>query len=128
MIPVGGTVIVWVPVALYLVLNGAVIKGIILIGVGAGSIVLIGNVLQPFLIGGQARLPLFPLYLASFGGLAYFGFLGLLLGPIILAVVLETFVIYQEEYQQGGNDVIMGVATDPHADLRTARGLADKPL
>ena len=128
MIPVGGTVIVWVPVALYLLLNGAVVKGIILIGVGAGSIVLIGNVLQPFLIGGQARLPLFPLYLASFGGLAYFGFLGLLLGPIILAVVLETFVIYQEEYQQGGNDVIMGVATDPHADLRTARGLADKPV
>ena len=33
MLPVGGTAIVWAPVALYLLLSGAVIKGIILIGV-----------------------------------------------------------------------------------------------
>ena len=128
LVPVGGTAIVWVPIALYLLLSGAMVKGIVLIGVGAGLIGLMDNLLQPLLVGGQTRLPVLPLYLASFGGLAYFGFLGLLLGPIILAVVLETFVIYQEEYQQEGNDVIMGVATDPHADLRTARGLADKPV
>ena len=128
LVPVGGTAIVWVPIALYLLLSGAMVKGIVLIGVGAGLIGLMDNLLQPLLVGGQTRLPVLPLYLASFGGLAYFGFLGLLLGPIILAVVLETFVIYQKEYQQEGNDVIMGVATDPHADLRTARGLADKPV
>jgi predicted PurR-regulated permease PerM len=128
MLPVGGTAIVWVPVALYLLLSGAVAQGVILIGVGAGLVGLMDNLLQPLLVGGQARLPVLPLFLASFGGLAYFGFLGLFLGPILLAVVLVTFVIYQEEYQQEGNDVIIGVTTDPRDDLRTAHELPEKPL
>jgi predicted PurR-regulated permease PerM len=128
MLPVGGTAIVWVPVSLYLLLSGAVAKGVILIGVGAGLVGLMDNLLQPLLVGGKARLPVLPLFLASFGGLAYFGFLGLFLGPILLAVVLVTFVIYQEEYQQEGSDMIIGVTTDPREDLRTARTLADKTL
>ena len=127
MLPVGGSAIVWVPVALYLLLSGAVAKGIILIGIGAGLVGLMDNLLQPLLIGGKARLPVLPLFLASFGGLAYFGLLGLFIGPILLALVLETFVIYQEEYQQPGDDIIVGVTTDPGEDLRTAHKLTDKP-
>jgi len=128
LLPVGGTAIVWVPVALSLLLSGAVAKGVILIGVGAGLVGLMDNLLQPLLVGRQARLPVLPLFLASFGGLAYFGFLGLFLGPILLAVVLVTFVIYQEEYQQQGSDMIIGVTTDPRDDLRTAHELPQKPL
>ena len=128
LLPVGGTAIVWVPVALYLLLSGAVTKGVILIGVGAVLVGLMDNLLQPLLVGGQARLPVFSLFLASFGGLAYFGFLGLFLGPILLAVVLETFVIYQEEYQQEGNGIILGVTPDPREELRTTHALADKPV
>jgi predicted PurR-regulated permease PerM len=125
MLPVGGTAIVWLPIALYLLLSGAVAKGVILIGVGAGLVALMDNLLQPLLVGGKARLPVLPLFLASFGGLAYFGFLGLFIGPILLAVVLVTFVIYQKEYQQQGSDMLIGVTTDPHEDLRRAHKLAD---
>jgi hypothetical protein len=71
------------------------------------------NLLQPLLVGGKARLPVLPLFLVSFGGLAYFGFLGLFLGPVLLAVVLVMFVIYQEEYQQQASDMLIGVPTDP---------------
>jgi predicted PurR-regulated permease PerM len=128
LLPVGGTALLWVPVALYLLLSGAVIKGVILIGVGAILVGLMDNLLQPLLVGGHARLPMLPLYLASFGGLACFGFLGLFLGPMLLAVVLETLVIYQEEYQQQGSDMIVGVTTNPHDDLRPAHEVADKPV
>jgi predicted PurR-regulated permease PerM len=128
MLPVGGTAIVWVPVALYLLLSGAVAKGVILIAVGAGLVGLMDNLLQPILVGGRARLPVLPLYLASFGALAYFGLLGLFLGPILLAVALEMLVIYQEEYQQEGNDTIIAVTTDSREDLRTAHALVDKTL
>ena len=128
MLPVGGTAIIWVPIALYLLLSGAVAKGIILIAVGAGLVGLMDNLLQPILVGGRARLPVLPLYLASFGALAYFGLLGLFLGPILLAVTLEMLVIYQEEYQQEGNDTIITSRTDSRADLRTAHELADKTL
>jgi len=128
MLPVGGTAIVWVPIALYLLLSGAVTKGIILIAVGAGLVGLMDNLLQPILVGGRARLPVLPLYLASFGALAYFGLLGLFLGPILLAITLEMLVIYQEEYQQEGNDTIIAVSTDSREDLRAAHELADKTL
>lgn len=123
LLPVGGSAIVWAPVALYLSFSGAVAKGVILIGVGVG---LVG--LQPLLVGGKARLPVLPLFLVSFGGLAYFGFLGLFLGPILLAVVLVTFVIYQEEYQQQGNGMTIGVTSDPREDLRSTHNLTDKTV
>jgi len=113
MLPVGGTAIVWVPVAAYLLLSGAVAKGVLLIGVGAGLVGLMDNLLQPLLVGGKARLPVLPLFLASLGALAYFGFLGLFLGPALLAVVLVMFEIYQEEYQQQASDMLVGVTTDP---------------
>jgi predicted PurR-regulated permease PerM len=128
MLPVGGTAIVWAPVALYLLFSGAVAKGVILIGVGAGLVGLMDNLLQPLLIGGKAHLPILPLFLASFGGLAYFGFLGLFIGPVLLAVVLVTFVIYQEEYQQQSSNRIVGVRTDSREDLGTVHKLADKTL
>ena len=128
MLPIGGTAIVWLPVALYLLLGGAVAKGIILIAVGAGLVGLMDNLLQPFLVCGRAHLPVLPLYLATFGALAYFGFLGLFLGPLLLAVALEMLVIYQEEYQQEGNDTIIAVTPDSHENLRSAHELADKTL
>lgn len=106
-LPVGGTALVWVPLALYLLLNGAMLKGLILIAVGVGVIGMLDNLLLPILVGSEARLPVLPLFFASLGGLAYFGFLGLFLGPILLAVVLETFDIYQEDYQQPKSDLIL---------------------
>jgi predicted PurR-regulated permease PerM len=128
MLPIGGTAIVWVPVSLYLLLGGAMAKGIILIAVGAGLVGLMDNLLQPFLVCGRAHLPVLPLYLATFGALAYFGFLGLFLGPLLLAVALEMLVIYQEEYQQEENDTIIAATTDSRENLRSAHELADKTL
>ena len=128
LLPVAGTAIVWAPVALYLLFSGAVAKGVILIGVGLGLVGLMDNLLQPLLVGGKARLPVLPLFLASLGGLAYFGFLGLFLGPVLLAVVLVTFVIYQEEYQQQGSGMIIGVTSDPREDLRSTHNLTDKTV
>lgn len=106
-LPVGGTSLVWVPLALYLLGSGAMLKGVILIAVGVGVIGMMDNLLLPMLVGSEARLPVLPLFFSSLGGLAYFGFLGLFLGPILLAVVLETFDIYQEDYQQSKSDLIL---------------------
>lgn len=106
-LPFGGTAIVWVPVALYLLFTGAVVKAVILIVAGVGLVGLMDNLLQPILVGTEAKLPMLPLFFASLGGLAYYGFLGLFLGPILLAAVLETFAIYQDEYQQRTNDLII---------------------
>jgi predicted PurR-regulated permease PerM len=57
-------------------------------------------VLYYWLTGSQARLPMLLLFFASLGGIAYFGFIGLFLGPLLLAVIVAMFRIYEEDYRQ----------------------------
>ncbi|HKQ33668.1 MAG TPA: AI-2E family transporter [Nitrospiraceae bacterium] len=128
MLPVGGTAIIWAPIALYFLLSGAVANGVILIAIGAGLVGLMDNLLLPILIGVRARLPLLPLFLASFGGLIYFGILGLFLGPIILAGVIETSTIYRKEYQQDEQAPVIAVTTSSRDNLLPTPELIGKPL
>lgn len=109
-------------------LSGAVANGVILIAIGAGLVGLMDNLLLPILVGARARLPLFPLFLASFGCLACFGPLGLFLGPIILALVLETFMIYHEEDQHDEQTLVMAVTTHSRDNLHPAPEWIGKPL
>ena len=107
LLPFGGTSLVWMPVAIYLFITGSIMKGCIMIGIGVGLVGLMDNLLQPFLIGNKAQLPMLFLFFASLGGLASFGLLGLFLGPIILAVLLETFRIYQDEFQDHPSELLI---------------------
>ena len=58
LLPFGGTSLVWIPVAIYLFITGSIMKGCIMIGIGAGLVGLLDNLLQPFLIGNKAQLPM----------------------------------------------------------------------
>jgi predicted PurR-regulated permease PerM len=107
LLPFGGTAIVWVPVAIYLFVGGSIVKGVIMVVVGAGLVGLMDNLLQPLLIGTKAQLPMLFLFFASLGGLASFGLLGLFLGPILLAVLLELFRIYREEFQDQQSELLV---------------------
>jgi predicted PurR-regulated permease PerM len=102
LVPVGGTALVWGPLAVYLLVTGSIWKGLILLAVGGGLVGLMDNILQPWLIGSKAELPLLFLFFATIGGIAYFGFIGLFLGPIILGIVLAAFEIYREEFVGNG--------------------------
>lgn len=95
-IPFVGTALVWVPAALYLMAQGVVWKTIFLV---AWSAVVVGsadNVLRPMLVSGKARVGTLTVFFGVLGGLAAFGFIGLFLGPVILALVL-TLIEFAEE-------------------------------
>ena len=100
LLPMGGTAIIWGPLALYLLVTGAVWKGLILLAVGIGIVGLMDNVLQPLLVGTGVDLPLILVFFASLGGLACFGFIGLFVGPIILALTNATFHIFLRTYRR----------------------------
>jgi predicted PurR-regulated permease PerM len=99
LLPVGGTALVWGPVAVYLFWTAPVWKGLVMIGVGAGLVGLMDNILQPLLVGSKADLPVLFLFFATLGGLAYFGFIGLFLGPILLGIAVTVLQIYRDNYQ-----------------------------
>jgi predicted PurR-regulated permease PerM len=84
LIPVVGATLVWVPVAGWWLLSGEVARGLILVGVGAGVIGLVDNVLRPMLLSGRTSVNGLVIFIGLLGGVGAFGFVGLVLGPIVL--------------------------------------------
>ena len=99
LLPFGGTALVWIPVAVYLFWTAALWKMVVMILVGVGLVGLMDNFLQPMLVGSGADLPVLFLFFASVGGLIYFGFIGLFLGPMLLGIAIAAFKIYRDNYQ-----------------------------
>lgn len=94
MIPVAGSFLVWLPAALFLAATGHWPKAIFLVLWGALVISTIDNFLRPRLIKGRAKLHELFVFFAVLGGLRLFGVLGIVLGPVVLAItlaLLETF-------------------------------------
>lgn len=84
LIPVVGATIVWVPVAAWLFFAGDVGRAIgmtVLCGVVLGSA---DNVLRPVLLAGRTSASGLVVFIGLLGGVSAFGFVGLVLGPIVL--------------------------------------------
>ena len=88
MIPMAGAFLVWVPAAAYLALTGAFVKAGVLVVWGLVVIGGIDNVLSPRLVGRRARLHELLIFFSVLGGLQVFGVLGLVLGPVVVAMTL----------------------------------------
>jgi predicted PurR-regulated permease PerM len=84
LIPVVGAALVWVPTALWLLMSGEVPRGVILAIVGVLFISMADNVLRPLLLAGRTSASGLVVFLGLLGGAAAFGFIGLVIGPIIL--------------------------------------------
>lgn len=84
-LPVGAP-LVWIPATIWLFAEGQTAWGIFLALYGGLGISSIDNVIRPWFISRGADLPLLLTLLGALGGVFAFGFLGLFLGPVVLAV------------------------------------------
>jgi predicted PurR-regulated permease PerM len=83
--PVGAP-LVWIPASLWLFTQGETGWGIFMALYGALVISSVDNFIRPWAIARGANLPLLLTILGALGGVFAFGFLGLFLGPVVLAV------------------------------------------
>lgn len=97
-LPIVGASIVWLPVAIFLLINGAWIKALVLVIFGAVVIGLIDNILRPILVGRDTKMPDYIILLSTLGGLTVFGISGFVIGPIIAALFLSVWVMFREEH------------------------------
>lgn len=88
LIPMGPP-LVWVPATAWLVSQGEYGFAIFLGIWGMFVISGVDNVLKPYLISRGGNLPLVVVLLGVFGGILAFGFMGLFLGPTLLAVAFS---------------------------------------
>ena len=94
LVPAVGAGLVWVPVAIYLLATGAVWQGISLILYGVLVIGLVDNLLRPFLIGKDTKLPDYVVLISTLGGIQVFGLNGFVIGPLIAAMFMVTWEIF----------------------------------
>lgn len=86
LLPVVGSTIVWVPVAAWLFLSGEVVRAVILTVLCAGVLGSVDNVLRPLMLSGRTSASGLVVFIGLLGGVSAFGFVGIVLGPIVLVI------------------------------------------
>lgn len=97
-LPPFGAAFVWMPATIYLLVTGHILRGVFMVLWGLLAVSMVDNIIRPLFIGGRARLPTFLLLFTILGGMSVYGFLGVFLGPVILAALLSFIDIYRELY------------------------------
>jgi predicted PurR-regulated permease PerM len=100
LLPAVGGALVWAPAAIWLALSGSLLKGVILALVGLLILGNVDNVVRPWLLSGTARMSTLVLLISLLGGVSAFGFIGIVLGPVVAAVLtalVESYHLVDEE-------------------------------
>ena len=95
MIPAFGAFLVWGPIAIYLGLNGHWGKAALLAIWGGLIVSTIDNILYPILIGGHLRAHTATILLSILGGIAVFGPIGIILGPVLFTIATALLDIWR---------------------------------
>ena len=95
MVPMVGSSVIWVPTAIYLAMSGHWGKALALALWGALVIGTVDNFLRPKLVGERAGLHELLIFFSVLGGIQIWGPLGLVLGPVMIAVTLALFDIFK---------------------------------
>ena len=96
-VPLGGGVVA-IPLGIAMMFMGNFWGGLLVV---AGHIIIvtnIDNVLRPKLVPRQARLDSALALLSVFSGIKFFGFLGIVIGPVIMILIVSTIQVYLEVF------------------------------
>jgi predicted PurR-regulated permease PerM len=107
LLPVVGAWPVWIPATIWLFSTGHAGRAILLIAICGLLGATIDNVLRPVLLGGRASLNGLLVFISVLGGIAVFGVLGVVLGPIVVATAVGILDVYS------GKDVALSVPDTP---------------
>jgi predicted PurR-regulated permease PerM len=113
MVPVIGTGLVWLPISVLLVLSGHVTEGIFLAAWGALVVGTVDNFIRPRLCGSRMALHPLLVFLSMFGGMAVFGMMGMLVGPLIAALFMAMVRIYRRDFLGITQPAVISPPFDP---------------
>jgi predicted PurR-regulated permease PerM len=94
LLPAIGAGLIWLPVALYFLVTGAIWQGVTLIVYGVLVIGLVDNVLRPILVGKDTQMPDYLVLISTIGGMAVFGINGFVIGPVIAAMFMAVWDLF----------------------------------
>jgi len=109
LLPFIGPPVVWVPATLYLMYAHAATWQIVLLIIwGAVIIPILEHVIRPWAMKGKTELPAIPLLFAVLGGMEAFGFIGLVIGPLVFSLLMSIIDIYKRSFR-----IVSGMPSRP---------------
>ncbi len=103
-IPMLGTFSIWGPAVVYLFLQDMFAQGMVLLMIGTFGISMVDNILKPIIIGGRTKMPTLLIFFSVLGGIKIFGLIGLVLGPLVVALFISVLEIFRN-IEGGSEDV-----------------------
>jgi predicted PurR-regulated permease PerM len=97
LIPMLGTPAIWIPAGIIQIMNGELFSGIGLLVFGSTIMFTLENIVRPRYIGKKSGMHPIIVILAIFGGIKLFGIIGLIIGPILVALCVLVIKIFNQE-------------------------------
>lgn len=94
LLPTIGAALVWLPVAIWFFVTGAIWQGVALAAWGVLVIGLVDNLLRPMLVGKATLMPDYVVMITTLGGMVVFGINGFVLSPVIAAMFFAVWHLY----------------------------------
>ncbi|MGO4436389.1 AI-2E family transporter [Rhizobium sp. RAF56] len=114
----GGAPLSFSLVSIYLIASGSHFAGIALFTWGTVELFIVDKTLRPKLVGGPIKLPFLPTFFGLIGGVKTMGFLGLFIGPVLMAIIVAIWREWireaelAEELDRREPELALHVATD----------------
>ncbi|TWG98308.1 putative PurR-regulated permease PerM [Mesorhizobium sp. J18] len=115
----GGAPLSFTLVSIYLVASGSPVAGIGLLIWGSTELFIVDKTLRPKLVGGPIKLPFLPTFFGLVGGVKTMGFLGLFIGPVLMALLVAIWREWLHETEEPERIA---------PDVRPATKVIDDPL
>jgi len=116
-----GPPIIWIGASIWLFGQGSTGWGIFMAAYGVLAISSVDNVVKPYIISRGSKLPFIVMFIGVLGGVATFGFIGIFLGPTLLAVGFSlTQEILGQRRRNSAPKPLHEPATDPTAATESA--------
>lgn len=100
LVPTVGTSLAWIPVVLYLFITGHTGAALGMLIWGSVAVGLIDNFIGPKLLGRTAKIHPLLVLISVLGGISLFGFIGFLLGPILMAIFVAMVDMYRTDFKK----------------------------
>lgn len=114
----GGAPLSFTLVSIYLVASGSAFAGLALFIWGSVELFIVDKTIRPRLVGGPIKLPFLPTFFGLVGGVKTLGFLGLFIGPVLMALLVAIWREWMREIELSSSPDIVEPTPAPEAQKR----------
>lgn len=114
----GGAPLSFTLVSIYLVASGSLFAGVALFVWGSVELFIVDKTIRPRLVGGPIKLPFLPTFFGLVGGVKTLGFLGLFIGPVLMALLVAIWREWMREIELSSTPEVVDVPPSPETPKR----------